>query len=545
MEEQDSEDRVVVAGLGLLDSNRRVTRSVARALENQVVGSIFTQIDTGIQHPVDFLPTDYLNRCAARIFGTSNQEVPQQPSVRVTNELFLNATDNSLTFSRKIEELFNMSEEEQQTGGSMPLNDQGPGGSKSHSGGPSSAAINVEQLSRMMAMMAQQNDMMAQCMNEVRHMRDNVVNLNSRVAEVETSMQGTRSQPARASTPEERRETSTTEHGPGAEKPPSQSHSRKEASYRKKIDLDKWHVKFDGSAKGLTIESFIFRIEKMREQYDISYYQLFTDFHCLVTGSALKWYWQVLEDHADEPDFGYVELKTELLNHFKSAESDYEIIREIMERKQAPQESFEEFYSEVHDLTFRLRKKIPEQELVGIIRGNLKPYLANVTFASRMESLAELKSECRRAEKVMRENRSRSKAVNELNITGVEKSENLDQNYVEAFGRPHHDKPQQPVQARDKLSSSVSPNVQKPSIRSFCPSPFHLMLCFSCGMPVDYFVKNPSEENKCKSSFHNMLCFACGSDASFCVFKPNQGNVKVAEISGNSRQGAENPEPTQ
>lgn len=55
--EEEREERQC-PGLGIF-SNRRVTRSVARALENEVVGSIFTQIDTGIPYPVDFVPTDF------------------------------------------------------------------------------------------------------------------------------------------------------------------------------------------------------------------------------------------------------------------------------------------------------------------------------------------------------------------------------------------------------------------------------------------------------------------------------------------------------
>lgn len=109
----------------------------------------------------------------------------------------------------------------------------------------------------------------------------------------------------------------------------------------------------------------------MRAQHDVPYDQLFSDFHCLVTGNALKWYWQIVEDHADDQSFGYFELKAELLSHFKTAESDYEIIREIMERKQMPHETFDDFYSDVHNLTFRLRQKIPEKELVGILKANL------------------------------------------------------------------------------------------------------------------------------------------------------------------------------
>ncbi|XP_036325534.1 uncharacterized protein LOC118738714 [Rhagoletis pomonella] len=218
-----------------------------------------------------------------------------------------------------------------------------------------------------------------------------------------------------------------------------------------------------------------------------------------------------------------------------------------MERKQMPNESFDEFYSEIHNMTFRLRKKIPEKEMVGIIRGNIKSYIANLTFASKMETLAELKAECKRAEKVIKENRSRARAINELEVEPVEQ---IGENRVEAFDRNQTSrKPQHvvPVKVCDGTSASTSicPNTSKSTVKSFCPSPFHLMLCFACGMPVDHFAKNPAEaqkETKCKSSFHNMVCFACGSDSSFCVFKNNKGNSKLAEITGVFSQEMGNPE---
>lgn len=78
-----------------------------------------------------------------------------------------------------------------------------------------------------------------------------------------------------------------------------------------------------------------FCVERMRKQHGISFHQPFSDFHCLITRSALEWYWQVLEDHADDLQFVYFKLKSELLGHFKTAESDYEVIREILERKQS------------------------------------------------------------------------------------------------------------------------------------------------------------------------------------------------------------------
>ncbi|CAD7001584.1 unnamed protein product [Ceratitis capitata] len=179
-----SQNRVQVGGLNLLDTNRRVTRSVARALENQIVGSIFTQIDTGIQHPVDFVPTDYFNRCTAKIFGAAGKQT--RPSkIKIAEEISVSPAENSASFSQKIEELFEMSDESEARG-SIPPEEQQPGGSMSATCGQSSATINVEQLSRLMAMMAQQGDVMAECMNEVRQVRDNMATLNTRVTDVET-----------------------------------------------------------------------------------------------------------------------------------------------------------------------------------------------------------------------------------------------------------------------------------------------------------------------------------------------------------------------
>lgn len=87
----------------------------------------------------------------------------------------------------------------------------------------------------------------------------------------------------------------------------------------------------------------------MREQHDISLYQLFTDFHSVLTGSALKWCWQILEDNAEKPDFGYLYLKAELRKFSRNNGAQTLSI-----------ESFEYFYGEVQNPTFRLRKRIPE-----------------------------------------------------------------------------------------------------------------------------------------------------------------------------------------
>ncbi|KAI9576443.1 hypothetical protein GQX74_009500 [Glossina fuscipes] len=155
-----------------------------------------------------------------------------------------------------------------------------------------------------------------------------------------------------------------------------------ENARRRNVDLNRWRVKFDGSGKGLTVESFVFRVERLRQQQQTSHEELLAEFHCLVTCQASKWYWQLLEDREGDVTFDYFPLKAELLNQFKTSDSDYELIREIMERKQQHRESFEDYYAEIHDLTFRLRRKLPE--LIKIMKSNVKPSLATLIFSTKV-----------------------------------------------------------------------------------------------------------------------------------------------------------------
>lgn len=59
-------------------------------------------------------------------------------------------------------------------------------------------------------------------------------------------------------------------------------------------------------------------------------------------------------------------------------------------------ECFEDYYAEIHDVTFRLRRK-PEQELIKIIKSNVKPSLATVIYATKVENIAEIKLKGRRS----------------------------------------------------------------------------------------------------------------------------------------------------
>ncbi|CAD7001785.1 unnamed protein product, partial [Ceratitis capitata] len=62
-------------------------------------------------------------------------------------------------------------------------------------GGVSSASTEVKQLSRLMAMVAQQGDILAECTSAVRQVKDNVMTLSHRVTAIETPTRATENRP--------------------------------------------------------------------------------------------------------------------------------------------------------------------------------------------------------------------------------------------------------------------------------------------------------------------------------------------------------------
>lgn len=82
--------------------------------------------------------------------------------------------------------------------------------------------------------------------------------------------------------------------------------------------------------------------------------------------------------------------------------------------------------------------------------------------------------------------------------------------------------------------------------QSFCSSPFHLNLCYSCGMPGDFYEKlTPGEikpANVCRSTFHDMVCFSCGKGESYCKFDPKSKNQIVAQSTGDYNVATKIPE---
>lgn len=87
------------------------------------------------------------------------------------------------------------------------------------------------------------------------------------------------------------------------------------------------------------------------------------------------------------------------MKKFPNFESDFEIQRHIMERRQLQSETADVYISEIIKLKNQMRVQIQEYEIVHIMKDNLKDGLVQLIFPKNIETIDELSEECKRAER--------------------------------------------------------------------------------------------------------------------------------------------------
>lgn len=275
-----------------------------------------------------------------------------------------------------------------------------------------------------------------------------------------------------------------------------------------------WGLKYDGNAKSIPAERFLFRVETLRKRHRISSEELYANFHLLVSGAAQEWFWLHMEESADAEGDVFGQLREALVEHFRKAECDEEIRQAMNERKQDNRESFDNFYAYVRGLAMTMKTQMPKLSLVNLIRKNLKAKVKNLIFGCQITTLAELKSECRRAEKHFEEYErkfSKRTEVDEIGLPlGEEHTNVTGAPIVEAFERRGRG---------DKTKDNA-------------------------GRPADAGTRRKHTEQGCDSQFHDLRCYKCdqvGARLTICE-KCEGGNRIPGGSTGSSGQEKELPE---
>ncbi|XP_017475330.1 PREDICTED: uncharacterized protein LOC108365715 [Rhagoletis zephyria] len=234
----------------------------------------------------------------------------------------------------------------------------------------------------------------------------------------------------------------------------------------------------------MSVEDFLFRLEYLKEQYACSWGEILRDFHRLLSGEAREWYWLYIKSHGK---VDWPSLQLALRRQFASQHTDFELLRELTERKQRPGESIDEYFHVVGTLRSRLRNPIPEYEIIRLVKGNLRESLAKIVYPIAAYSLEQLRLECKEVERCFpRRDRTltsgvapRSQHVNE--IMSIEDEEHFspgDEGQVTVEEIRHQRAARQPA-GRSKVS------------------------CWNCDVEGHFFTD-------CMPMQRRIFCFKCG-----------------------------------
>ncbi|KAI8116919.1 hypothetical protein CVS40_11074 [Lucilia cuprina] len=146
------------------------------------------------------------------------------------------------------------------------------------------------------------------------------------------------------------------------------------------IRIDKWDVVFDGNNENLNVEDFIFRIEYLQQHHGCPWMEVMGE-----------WYWSVIREKQIRK---WSDLKSALLQQYRSNRSEYEFMRDFEERRQRPGEPINAYFSAMRKLRTRLRTPLPEHEVVRIIKRNLRTNLSQILYPMKIYTVEQLRDEC-------------------------------------------------------------------------------------------------------------------------------------------------------
>lgn len=154
--------------------------------------------------------------------------------------------------------------------------------------------------------------------------------------------------------------------------------------------MDKWNIRFDNLQGGLSIKSFLFRVKTLKNAYGYSSEHVCKYFHLLLSGEPLNWYYQFLGKHRR---VDWKKLKREMLERFKTSQSDLKISNKMQNRKQG-KDSFEAYYNEVCAMNHSLDFPKSDEEIISILRENMDDGIRQRIFACQTTNLTKFLHLC-------------------------------------------------------------------------------------------------------------------------------------------------------
>lgn len=266
------------------------------------------------------------------------------------------------------------------------------------------------------------------------------------------------------------------------------------------IKLEKWKISYDGTG---SVSDFLFKVETLSSRSRCSNEHLLSNFHVLLAGKAEQWYWLFMKQNRD---ITYPIIKYALTKEFGFLESEHDILLKISLRKQQHKESYDDLHTILISMNSRMRSPLPDSALIDIIKRNLQPSLRFLLFSSESKTLNEFRDIARKAERILRDNKSIVP-----NVSPMRNVSELDSMSSELDDFSSDDPQLEALQISKGNNKYDYSNIK----------------CWNC-------LSNGHSYIYCDKDINERFCFKCGKKGFLTPSCPNrhsfQGNKKTGEM---------------
>lgn len=191
---------------------------------------------------------------------------------------------------------------------------------------------------------------------------------------------------------------------------------------RWQVPVSKWRINFSGDSRGPTVTQFLNRVEILARNNKISDHELLSqaNFFFKENSEAEEWYFTFCNKFTSWAGF-----KHQLRLRFEQPNKDKVIERQILDRRQQPNETFNAFLSAIEKLAQQLTKPLSEERKLDILTENMRDCYKPFLTIYRIERIDELTTICHGLDKSMYRSYS-SYPKNRLSqINNVEETEQM------------------------------------------------------------------------------------------------------------------------
>lgn len=264
---------------------------------------------------------------------------------------------------------------------------------------------------------------------------------------------------------------------------------------RKSVPVNQWKLNFTGENRGIHLLDFLNQIEMYQRSENISDPEMVLSIVHLLSGRARLWYQSIM---------AYTKTWTELVNEMKREflpiDYDYQLLCDIANRTQRPNENFGEYITHMKALFRCLAQPITESHQLYFLQKNLLPKYSLAIAPLGLHTIDALSEACRRIDSVTNFNNQRSG-----NNLPFQTYSNFQRRYDHNYRSVNEI--EELTEANDAEIAAIDRNnIQRNKSKMVNGNPFRTttIKCWNCSTSGHSF-------NDCLKPRTGIFCFKCGT----------------------------------